>query len=184
MKNHPLRFTIAPLALMLIGANSATSLPIWGHDKVAFQSLKDAGGQFSMEYPVNDWQRLPGGGPVLFTLAQKSAEAVVVVVHSRLRLALEADEITDLFAELEGKAVMEDTPTAKDVHARIADNAGGRVVVIDFQRDGFKGSETVRQYVFPVGADMYRLICSASVSRFLKYEPVFARIAESFRPTV
>jgi hypothetical protein len=61
------------------------------------------------------------------------------------------------------------------------DDAGNRVIAIDFTRQGLRGPERVRQFSLPSGANLFRLICSSSPALFDRYAPVFEHMAETFK---
>jgi hypothetical protein len=182
MRNTIPRVLLAEVVLIAIGATQAFPQEAVHRSKPGFQLLSDTSQLFSLEYPKKDWQPFSGVGPTLLTLAQKNGEAVVAVEHTRLNLALAPDEISDLLAQLEADAARERNVNTLDLQAKIVDQDGRRLVVVEFQRRGVTGTERVRQYSFPMGQDLYRLICGASVDRFAKYEPMFVQLARSFKP--
>ncbi len=148
--------------------------------KLEVQPFAGPNGRIKFEYPKKDWQIVPGGSSVIVSLAQKKGEAAVVVEQTRLNQRLEPDDITDLFAQLEGETVKEHQPSAGDLRAKIVEAAGRRFVILDYGRKGVAGPERVRQYSVPVGVDLFRLTCSAPTAQFARYEPVFAHIAATF----
>jgi hypothetical protein len=176
------RILLAHVALIAIGVAPASPQDALRASKPGFQLLSDANQLFSLEYPKKDWQALSGLGRMLLTLAQRNGEAIVAVEHVRLNVALAPDEISELLAQLEADAVKDRISKVVDLRAAILDQDGRRLVVVGFQRRGVTGTERVQQYSFPVGQDLFRLICVASVERFAKYEPMFVQLARSFKP--
>ncbi|MFI5178388.1 MAG: hypothetical protein ACHQO8_07495 [Vicinamibacterales bacterium] len=148
--------------------------------KLETQPFQGPNNRTRFEYPKKDWQAVPGGSSVLVSLAQKKGEAAVVVEETRLNQALAAEDITDLFGQLEADVVKEHQPSATDVQSKVVDAGGRRFVILSYGRKGIAGPERVRQYSFPVGAELFRLTCSAPVPLFARYEPVFAHIAATF----
>ncbi|MBI2835033.1 MAG: hypothetical protein HYX76_11475 [Acidobacteria bacterium] len=168
----------AALASLVVTAQPAN---IFGRNaKLGVQPLQGPSGRFNLEYPKKDWQAVPGGGFVLVTLAQKKGEAAIVVEHATLNIALTAADIDDVFAQTEADLVRERQVAATNVTAKLLDVGPRRLILVEFGRPGIKGAERVRQYSFPVGTDLYRLICSSAVAQFTKFEPVFAHVAASF----
>lgn len=176
------RILLAQVALFAIGVTPASPQDAPRASKPGFQLLSDANHLFSLEYPKKDWQPLSGLGQMLLTLAQRNGEAIVAVEHVRLNVALAPDEISELLAQLEADAVRDRISKVVDLRAAILDQDGRRLVAVGFQRRGITGTERVQQYSFPVGQDLFRLICVASVERFAKYEPIFVQLARSFKP--
>jgi hypothetical protein len=151
--------------------------------KLETQPFAGPNGRIKFEYPKKDWQIVPGGSSVIVSLAQKKGEAAVVVEQTRLNQALAPDDITDLFGQLESDTVKEHQPSATDLRAKVVDASGRRFIIVDYARKGVAGPERVRQYSFPVGADLYRLTCSAATAQFPRYESVFAHLAATFSVT-
>ena len=142
----------------------------------------DPGRRFSVEFP-EDWQWTlvaPSGQPLAMFVQPKN-EAAAVVERVRMRLRLEPNEITDIFATSESDYIKENQPKARDVVATLTTRNGKRIVVVDYTRDGIGERERVRQYSFPVGQDLYRVTCMALASRFTRYESAFAAIADSLK---
>lgn len=151
--------------------------------KPDFQAQKLPNGLGAYEAPKKEWVTRPGEGDALAVLSPRRGEAQVVFERTQLNQPLAVDDITDLFAELERDHQQERNPkaTAFDVHLfRLG--TGLRVAVVQFTRSGARGAERVRVYAYPVGRDLFRLICSAPADRFATYEPVFAHVAVSFEP--
>lgn len=177
-------------AWLLAGSMIAASAPVaadaqfgWlrRDGNVEYQTLTGPGGQYVLEYPKRDWRVIPGGGAVMMTLAQSKSEAAVVIEYTRLDPPLAAEEITELFLEIEVDELKKRQPGASAFQARLAMGPQGRQSFVDFTRPGVNGDERVRQVSMPRGDALYRIVCSASVELFDKYEPVFDRIVETFR---
>lgn len=174
--------------VVMVGLSTVPATAQFGifkrNQKIEFQALQDPQGRFSLEYPRRDWQLVPGGGTVravVFSIAQREGEAVVVVEHDRLNIALQPEEITDLFAQLEADHLKERNESATKMASTVVERNGGRMAVVEFERKGMKVAERVRQYSIPVGLDIYRIICSASLPLFQKHEAVFTHVADSFK---
>jgi hypothetical protein len=120
---------------------------------------------------------------VLLVLATKKGDAVVLVERSMLRQALEAADITDLFAQIETDAIKERQPKATDFQSKVLDAGDRRLVAVQYGRPGVLGSERVRQYSVAVGKQLYRVTCISSAAQFAAYDSVFSHIAASFTAT-
>ena len=170
--------------------------------KVQFQPQRAADAPVQLDLPKKDWMVLPSSGSVLLlsvtslaaagaTVADamsrtpqvKAPHAVVLVERSTLRLALEAADITDLFAQIETDAIKERQPKATDFQSRVLDIGDRRLVAVQYGRPGVLGSERVRQYSVAVGKQLYRVTCISSAAQFAAYDSVFSHIAASFTAT-
>jgi hypothetical protein len=151
--------------------------------KVQFQPQRAADAPVQLDLPKKDWMVLPSSGSVLLVLASKKGDAVVLVERSTLRQALAADDITDLFAQIETDAIKEGQPKATDFQSKVLDAGERRLVAVQYARPGVLGSERVRQYSVPVGKHLYRVTCISSAALFAAYDPVFSHIAASFTAT-
>ena len=145
--------------------------------------------QIRFEYPKKDWEIVtrpttavvPGATAPIVSVVQRKREAAVVVELTKLHQPLALDDITDLFSQLEADSIRERQPQATDVKAKLVDVGGGRrLVILTYGRQGVGGSERVRQYSIPAGADLFRLTCVATAAQFPRYEAVFAHVAASF----
>jgi len=148
--------------------------------KLEVQLFEAAARRIRLEFPKKDWLVVPGGSAALVSFAQRKGEAAIVVEQSRLNQPLASTDITDLFGQLESETVRDRQLGVADIDAKVYDAGGRRFVVITYVRTGASGPERVRQYSIPVGADLYRLFCSAAAPLFARYEPVFAHAAASF----
>lgn len=147
--------------------------------KVEYMPFKDAANQFALEYP-KDWQVIGGAGDVLVTFAQKKSEAALVVERFKMNTPLAPEDVTELFTQIEADVLKERQPKATEIVAKVIDNNGHRLIIIDYARPGLAGPEKVRQCSFPMGAALYRLTFSAPTAQFAKYDPIFAHIAGTF----
>jgi hypothetical protein len=143
-----------------------------------FRAFQD---QFTFEYPLKDWDPMPGGTSSLVAMAQRKREAAVVVEYQPLRLELAPSEIDQDFAKLEAEPVTTRQPSATDVTVKLIDVGSTRVIVVEYTRKGLAGAERVRQYSLPMGKQLYRLVCSAPAALFAKHEPTFAAMVETFK---
>lgn len=151
--------------------------------KLEVQPFEGPNKRIRLEYPKKDWEVVPGGSTAIASLMQKKGEAAVVIEASRLNQPLAPDDITDLFGQLESETVRDRQPSAVNIQPKVYGAAGRRFVILTYERSGVSGPERVRQYSIPVGAELYRLICSAAAPQFAHYETVFAHIAASFTAT-
>jgi hypothetical protein len=156
---------------------------------VSAQTLKfgDPADRFTVEFPRDwRWQIVAGAVEPIVTFIQPNNMAYVIVEHFHMNQPLAPEEITDFFAQVEADVLRDNQPKATDIDPKVFMQSSRRVIVLDYRRPGLAGGEAerVRQYSFPVGQDLYRLTCAAVSSQFLKAEPLFAGIAESFRPAV
>jgi hypothetical protein len=153
-----------------------------GGGKVEYQALTAPGGRFTLEYPKKDWRVLPGGGAVALTLGHSKNEAAVVIEYMRLDPPLSPNDITAVFVdEIELVELKQRQPGATNFRTGLMTGAEGKQGQIDFERPGMKGTEHVRQFSLPRGNDLYRIVCSAPMELFPKYEAVFSHIVETFR---
>jgi hypothetical protein len=178
---RPIHVTIA--SVLLAGGLAAATLDAQSASapRKGYQFFITYRDRFTFEYPSKDWELVSGGASSLLTLTQKKREATVVVEYQPLHLELAANEIDDNFAKLESEPITTRQPDVNGVGMRLLDVGSSRIVVVDFSRRGVTGMERVRQYSLPVGKHLYRLVCSAPVGAFSKYEPVFTTIVETFR---
>jgi hypothetical protein len=164
-------------------ATRATDPWITRTTRVQFQPQRAADAPVQLDLPKKDWMVLPSSGSVLLVLASKKGDAVVLVERSTLRQALEAADITDLFAQIETDAIKERQPKATDFQSKVLDAGDRRLVAVQYGRPGVLGSERVRQYSVAVGTQLYRVTCISSAAQFAAYDPVFSHIAASFTAT-
>ena len=148
--------------------------------KLEVQLFEAPARRIRLEFPKKDWVVVPGGGAALVSFAQRKGEAAIVVEQNRLNQPLASADITELFGQLESETVRDRQMGVADIEAKVYDAGGRRFVVVNYARTGVSGPERVRQSSIPVGADLYRLFCSAAAPLFARYEPVFAHVAASF----
>ncbi len=161
----------APLTPTYYGRTSLVRFqPLW-------QSLECC----ALEYPAEDWNTVSGDQESLVALAPAAGDAMVVLKRARIDVPLTPEEITDVFAEIEMDLIREEEPQAGTFRSLTLDPEGVTVIVTEYTRPGPRGMQSMRQYSFPKGSYLYRLICSAEQSRFVTYERIFAHIAASFR---
>jgi hypothetical protein len=151
--------------------------------KLQVQPQRAADAPIQLDLPKKDWMVLPSSGSLVLALVSRKGDAVVLVERSALRQALEAEDITDLFAQIEVEAIKERHPKAADVQSKVLDLGGRRLVAVQYSRPGVLGSERVRQYSVPVGRELYRVTCISSAAQFAVYDPVFSHIGASFTVT-
>jgi hypothetical protein len=135
-----------------------------------------------VELPKRDWRVSPArDGDSVVTAEQRRREAAIFVDAVSLEQPLASEDVTELLGELELERLQESNPEGQDFEVRMFRVGERRVAVVQFTRPVTRGRERVRQYSYPDGLVLYRLTCTASVDRFLRYEPIFAHVAASFR---
>jgi hypothetical protein len=134
--------------------------------------------RLTVEYP-NDWRLLVGGEAALFTLVSKNGEALMMLERASLEVTLLPEDVAELFVDLELELAQALSPTATGLRATVVDRDKRRMIIIDFQRDAAGRLERVRHYVYPVGREVYRFVCSAPVLQFDKYGKVFSTVSAS-----
>ena len=153
---------------------------ISGDKNVTYQTFKDSGGRFELDYPAKDWSELEVGGCTLVILARNDRTATVVVDMDRLVEPLGPSEIaTNAQIEIEG--LMEQQPKARDFQTEIIDTNAGRGAVIRYAKPGKKGSERVIRFSLAVGRDLYRLAAIVPEGSLAKHEPVILHMMDSFK---
>jgi hypothetical protein len=151
--------------------------------KLQFRPQRAADALIQLDLPMKDWMVLPTSGALVLALASRKGDAVVLVERSALRQALEAEDITDLFAQIEVDAIRERHPKAADFQSKVLDLGARRLVAVQYGRPGVLGPERVRQYSVPIGGQLYRVTCISRAAVFAVYDPVFSHIAASFTLT-
>ncbi|HEY3383803.1 MAG TPA: hypothetical protein VGK32_18735 [Vicinamibacterales bacterium] len=151
--------------------------------KTPFQTQKAPDASLQIDVPKKDWMALPTGGATVLMVASRKGDAVVAIERSTMRQALEAADITDLFAQIETDAIKERHPKATDFLAKVMDSGERRLVAVQFTRPGVLGLERVRQYSIPVGKQLYRITCVSAAAQFAAYDPLFSHMAASFAVT-
>ena len=135
----------------------------------------------TLEYPAEGWTMTGGEASELVTLGQEQGQARIVLERSDLSVRLAPAEINAVFADIEMDIIREQHPDASGFDSVIVDEAAIPIVVTHYREPGVGEPQKVRQYSFPRGTKLYRLICTAAESSFLAYEQIFAHMAASFR---
>jgi hypothetical protein len=151
--------------------------------RLQFQPQRAADAPIQVDLPKKDWMVLPSSGSLVLALASRKGDAVVLVERSTLQQALEAENVTDLLAQIEIEDIRRLQPKATDFQSKVLDLGERRLVAVQYGRPGVLGSERVRQYSVPVGEKMYRVTCISSATQFAVYDQVFSHIAASFTVT-
>lgn len=151
--------------------------------RMAFQPWTSPDAPVRLDVPQKDWMVLPASGPIVFVMASRKGDAVVLVERATLRQALEPGDITDLFAQIEADAIRERHPKAADFELKVLDLGARRLVAVQYGRPGVLGPERVRQYSVPVGQQLYRLTCISRAAQFAVFGQVFSHVAASFTVT-
>ena len=108
----------------------------------------------------------------------------MVVERLRLKESYEPEEITKIFAKMEADYVQDSQPKVSIIDQTLKLRRGKPVVVLNYTRPGQGEGERVRQYSFPVMADLYRVTCAAQRNAFGRHETMFAAVADSFKSAV
>ena len=140
-------------------------------------------GSFTVDYPKKDWQVLGGTGSSILVFVHKSREATVAIERTKTAIPLAANEIVDQTATLEVEDWQARRPLSTGYSHQMLDVRGERTIVIDFSQPGPSGSEHVRMYTMPRGADWFRVVCTTPQREFDKYKETCHRIALSLATT-
>lgn len=177
--------TVLILAGLLPLASAALSAQATWYGKTSktpFVPVRDAAGRFTIDVPARDWLTVSSDGvSALATFVQKNGEAWVVVERTTLNTPLASEDITDLFADLEKDHLLAQQPKATGVATKLFDADGRRFVGLQYTRPGRPATETVRQFSFPAGRELFRVMCGAPSARFDRFEAICAHMAASFR---
>jgi hypothetical protein len=147
---------------------------------VNYQTFKDSGGRFDLEYPAKDWSELEVGGCTLVIFERNDRTATVVVEQERLVEPLGPSEIATN-AQIEIDGLKEQQPTAKDFQSELIDTNAGRGAVIRYARPGKKGPERVIRFSIAIGRDLYRVAAIVPERSLAKLEPTLLHIMDSFK---
>jgi hypothetical protein len=138
---------------------------------------------FTVDYPKKDWQPLiVGAGSSLVVFVYKKGEATVAIERAKVQ-PLAQNEITEQTAKLEIEDWLGRRPLSSALGHQLLDIAGARFIMSDMLQPGPEGSERVRMYTLPRGADRFRVICTTTQSSFDRYLDTCHRIALSLTPT-
>jgi hypothetical protein len=149
--------------------------------EVIYQTYRDPGGRFSLEYPNKDWRVVPGGSPAaLVVLAREDGEATVGVEAVNLVEALAPSEIR-VMAENEVDKLKERAPSARDAKYELVDTRSGPGAMIPYANVGAQGAERVVQYSIPVDKTLFRLIRTARVAAATRHDAILTHMIESFK---
>lgn len=146
------------------------------------RKLTVASQSFSIDYPEKDWSLVPGGSVTLVAVAQKRFEAVLLVERTSLQVALEDEEIGDVFLAVEADHIRESTPSATDIKADLQQLGDRRVAAFVYRRNGVLGPERVLQYSMPAGTSLYRIVAVAKPEAFDRHLPTLQAMAASLAP--
>ena len=147
---------------------------------VNYQTFKDSGGRFDLEYPAKDWIELEVGGCTLVILERNDRTATVVIDLAHLTEPLAPAEIATN-AQIEVDTLREQQPTAKDFKSEILDSKAGRASLIRYARMGPNGPERVIHYSVAVANDLYRLDAVVPEINLAKLEPIIMHMILSFK---
>ena len=136
----------------------------------------------TLEYPEEGWTLVTEPGGQTVTLSSNNDDVGVILERSGLSVALTPEEINEVFATIEADIIRERHPRAGQFDTAVSRNVEGPFVVTDYHVPGDTSAALrKRQYSFPRGAALYRLIFTVPETIFAVYETIFERIAASFR---
>jgi hypothetical protein len=153
---------------------------ILGDKNVTYQTFKDSGGRFELDYPAKDWSELEVGGCTFVILSRNDRTATFVVEMDRLVEPLAPSEIATN-AQIDIDSLKEQQPNARDFQTEIIDTNAGRGSVIRYAKPGKKGSERVLRFSLAIGRDLYRLAAIVPEGSLARHEPVILHMMDSFR---
>ena len=153
---------------------------ILGDKDVTYQTFKDSGGRFELDYPTKDWSELEVGGCTFVILSRNDRTATFVVEMDRLVEPLGPSEIATN-AQIDIDSLKEQQPNARDFQTEIIDTNAGRGSVIRYAKPGKKGSERVLRFSLAIGRDLYRLAAIVPEGSLARHEPVILHMMDSFR---
>ena len=166
----------------LVGAQAqAPGSWVARNPKLAAIPFQSVDGRITFEYPKKDWIATTGVGSTLAMLVEKNGSAWMVVERTKLQMALAPDDVTDLFSQLEADRLKETEPQAVGVQNKLFVLDDRRFTAVQLSRKGLRGTDVVRQYSFPVGEYLYRLVCGTTSDQFPKFEAIFAHAAATFK---
>jgi hypothetical protein len=144
-------------------------------------------GNTVIELPRN-WQIVPGYGEVLLTAAERPrgnnpSAAAIVIEQAPLQASLTENDITDALAQAEVRVMQERQPDVQNFDRQLKEVDSRRFILIQYSRTGLTGRDRVVQYSIPAGNVMFRLICIAPEGQIAAYQPIFAHVAASFKPS-
>ena len=145
---------------------------------VKYQTFRDPGGRFEIEYPEKDWKRLPSGGSSLAVFARNDGPTLIIE-HVTLEGPLTAKEMEGM-SSVELSSLKDGQPKAKDFKSDMMESKAGRGVIIRYSRDG-AGPETVLQYTIAVGVDLFRINGVIPDKQLIKSEPIVMYMLQSFK---
>jgi hypothetical protein len=150
---------------------------VGGDKNVKYDTFKDPGGRFEIDYPAKDWKRLPVGSSLV--AFARNDDATLSVDHVTLVESLTPSEVAGMPA-VELSTLKDQQPKAKDFKSDMLDSKAGRGVLIRYSRVGV-GPETVVQYSIPVGRELFRINGIITDKQLTKYEPIVMYMIQSFR---
>jgi len=174
-------FAAAVLALLcLLPAGLAAGQFKWltGDKNTKYDSFKDPGGRFQIEYPTKDWKLLPAGGSSLAVFARNDGPTLYID-HVRLRDKLTQGEI-DALPDVEINRLKDQQPNGKAFTSDLLESRAGRGVLVKYSRTS-TAPENVLQYSIPVGQDLFRISGIIPEKQMARYEPVVMHMIQSFQ---
>ena len=152
--------------------------PFRGDKGPNYQTFKDPGGRFEVDYPTKDWRPLSTGGSSLAVFTSKDGPTLVVD-HVRLTDRLTPGEI-EVMADVEIAKLKDEQPKARDFKPNKLETRAGPGVLIRYSRDG-SGREVVVQGSVPVGQNLFRLNGVIPETQVSKFESIIVHMIESFK---
>lgn len=136
---------------------------------------------FRIGVPEKDWRLVSAGLNTLGSIVHKDGAAAIVIEHELLQIALAPEEVNATFVEFELATIKEREATGSGFTARV-DPAARRRAIVEFQRKAPDGAEQLKVFVVVQGKHLYRLVCVAPASQFVRYAQVFQTVCDSFTP--
>jgi hypothetical protein len=165
------------IVCLLSAGLTAGQNPFRGDKGPSYQTFKDPGGRFELDYPTKDWRPLSTGGSSLAVFTSKDGPTLVVD-HVRLTERLTPLEI-EAMADAEIAKLKDDQPKARDFKPNTLETKAGPGVMIRYSRDG-SPREVVVQGSVPVGQNLFRLNGVIPEKQVAKFESIIVHMIRSF----
>jgi hypothetical protein len=141
--------------------------------------FKSAVYNVAFSYPKKDWIAVPAAGGNIALVMHRKAEASLALDYTALRVALEADEVDETFAEIEVEALTQRAPHVRVIGAERTELNDHPVIVVKYAAAGLAGDLDVTQYSFVDGGGLYRLTCAVARVKASQHATVCTDAAQS-----